>query len=1073
MASMPDDKILRTKPYKTDFMHGQFMLSVMVFILTAAGARGQTPSPSTVKAGADYSKESFIIEKLHTVATFENDGASSQVTTSTVRVQSQAGVEHWGVLSAGYSSANEQVEIGYVRVRKADGTVVETPPDSAQDVTSEIMRAAPMYSDYHEKHVAVKGLGVGDVLEYQITKRLHTPLIPGQFWFAYDFEKTDIALDDEVEVNVPKDRELKIKSPDLKPTIVESGNRRIYTWKTANLEVKKDDEPRREFPPPAILLSSFKSWEKVGRWWSGLEQQAAAPTAEIRAKAAELTRNATTRGEKVRALYDYVSTRFHYISISFGIGRYQPHTAVEVLKNEYGDCKDKHTLLASLLAAVGIDAYPALMNSTRHIDPDVPSPGQFDHVITAVPESPNSGKLIWLDTTPEVAPFGFLAFPLRDKQALVIPSAQPPLLVTTPADPPFKSFQRYEIEAKLSDTGVLEGTMHRTFRGDSELIERMAFRQTPQSQWQELVQGICRAMGFAGDVSEVEVSSPEVTTEPFHFSNKYTRKNYPDWANHRITPPLGFWGLPEIKEGEKRTLPILLGGQYEVTSIARVELPKGYTPKPLANVDQVWEFAEYHSKYSFNDGVWVTEVHVIIKKLKIPLTSLAAYQSFQKTLSDNQNLYTELINPSAPASPQPYVFTPSTNGDATDLLMQAQAAIMRRDLDDAYDLLERALKLDDHYKDAWLMLGTVQFSKGQMKEGEADLRKGIEIDPKDAHGYIMLAYAYMHQRQPEQAIAVWQDLLKQDPNNVTALISLGDTLLSLKRYAEAIPVLESAQALIKSSEPLEIALANAYLGAGKPEKAAPLLKEAADTSLSPMVWNDVAYTLADHNLNLPVAQLYAEKAVQSVEHDAANVDLDHLEKADLDRMKQLANNWDTLGWVYFREGDMARAQKYMEAAWNLYQDRVIGEHLAQVYEKQGKVAAAKHQYVLARGSPDLSAPPPSPDERFAPPTAARMSAVEELSEMRRTDLGKVSKKQGSAEFFVLLAPGGKVEAVKFISGDENIRPLSKVLALLKLKAPLPDDAPVKIVRRGVLMCNGLNLDCDFTLFEVESVESTE
>jgi tetratricopeptide (TPR) repeat protein len=768
-----------------------------------------------------------------------------------------------------------------------------------------------------------------------------------------------------------------------------------------------------------------------------------------------------------------VATRFRYISMSFGIGRYQPHAALDVLKNEYGDCKDKHTLLASLLAAVGIEAYPALMNSSRHIDPDVPSPGQFDHVITAVPESPNSGKLIWLDTTTEVAPFGLLAFQLRDKQALVIPGALPPLLVTTPAEPPFKSFQRFEMDAKLSDTGVLEGTMHRTFRGDTELLERIAFRQTPQSQWKDLVQAISQAAGFMGEVSEVEVASPEATSEPFHFSNKYTRKDYPDWANHRITAPLGFIGFPEIKENEKRTRPILLGAPEEFTSIAKVELPKGYVPKLLADVNLVRDFAEYHSTYAFKDGVFVAEDHILVKKGEVPLSALDDYRSFQKAESDSQNLYTELSNGSAPVSPQPYVFTPSPSGDATGLLMQAQAALQRRDLDDAVDLLERALKLDDHYKDAWVMLGTLLFAKGQRKEGIADLRKAIELDPKDPHSYRVLAYAYMHASQPEEAIPVWQDLLKQDPKDINALITLGEILRSLKRYDEAIPLLESARAILPSSSPLDIALANAYLGAGKPDKAAPLLKEAADISLSPMVWNEAAYALADNNLNLPVAQLYAEKAVQSLEHDTANVELDHLEKADLDRMTQLGNDWDTLGWAYFREGDIAKAQKYLEAAWNLYQDRVIGEHVAQVYEKQGKAAAAKHQYILARGLPDLSAPLPSPDDRFAPPTAARMSAVEELSEMRRTELGKVSTKQGSAEFFVLLAPGGTVEDVKFISGDENIRPLSKKLASLKFKAPLPDDAPVKLVRRGVLMCNGLNLNCDFTLLPVEAVHSTQ
>jgi len=163
------------------------------------------------------------------------------------------------VLSAGYSTAGERLEIGYVRVRKADGTVVETPADSAQDVTSEIMRAAPMSSDYHAKHVAVRGLGVGDVLEYEMTVRLRTPLIPGQFWFAYDFDKSDVILDEEVEVSVPKDRELKLKSADLKPLITEKGDRRTYNWKTANQEAKRNIEPRREFPAPSILLSTFRN----------------------------------------------------------------------------------------------------------------------------------------------------------------------------------------------------------------------------------------------------------------------------------------------------------------------------------------------------------------------------------------------------------------------------------------------------------------------------------------------------------------------------------------------------------------------------------------------------------------------------------------------------------------------------------------------------------------------------------------------------------------------------------------------------------------------------------------------
>lgn len=77
----------------------------------------------------------------------------------------------------------------------------------------------------------------------------------------------------------------------------------------------------------------------------------------------------------------------------------------------------------------------------------------------------------------------------------------------------------------------------------------------------------------------------------------------------------------------------------------------------------------------------------------------------------------------------------------------------------------------------------------------------------------------------------------------------------------------------------------------------------------------------------------------------------------------------------------------------------------------------------------------------------------------------------SAVLLILLAPGGRVEDIKFISGKEFIRSLSNVVSSLKFKAPLPDDAPVKLLRRGVLVCEGGTLGCDFTLFTVDSVNS--
>jgi hypothetical protein len=106
---------------------------------------------------------------------------------------------------------------------------------------------------------------------------------------------------------------------------------------------------------------------------------------EVRAKAEELTKGLNSDLDKTEALYDFVAKNFRYVSLSLGVGRYQPHSASDVLHDQYGDCKDKHTLLASLLEAEGLHADSVLINSSRKLDPDVPSPSQFDHVITMLP----------------------------------------------------------------------------------------------------------------------------------------------------------------------------------------------------------------------------------------------------------------------------------------------------------------------------------------------------------------------------------------------------------------------------------------------------------------------------------------------------------------------------------------------------------------------------------------------------------------------------------------------------------------------------------------------------------------
>src|SRR5215472_2554150 len=292
-------------------------------------------SPKTDK-GHDYSQESFVVEQMHSHYRFEADGTGRKETVARIRVQSEAGVQQWGQLLEGYNSANERVEIPYVRVLKQDGSVVKAGDDAVQDLSAPIEREAPVYTDYRQKHITVPGLRPGEILEYDMVTVIHTALAPGQFWAEYDFDKSNIDLDETLEVDVPAGRTLKLKcKPGMDPKITEENGRKVYHWTHTHLEREDDDKDpdkkkkkhHADDDRPDVQLTTFGTWEQIGRWYASMEKDRRLPSPEFRAKADELTRCTSADLAKIEGLYDYVAKNFRYVSLSLGVGRYQPHAA--------------------------------------------------------------------------------------------------------------------------------------------------------------------------------------------------------------------------------------------------------------------------------------------------------------------------------------------------------------------------------------------------------------------------------------------------------------------------------------------------------------------------------------------------------------------------------------------------------------------------------------------------------------------------------------------------------------------------------------------------------------------------
>ena len=1040
----------------------RFRLHILVLVASLLFAAAAQSKPSTPTSGQEPAKteaaqQAVLVDQLVHRLTFDGDGTGTHEVSERVRVQSEAGVQALAVLSFAYTTSNQSLDIDYVRVRKADGTVINTPVYNIQDMPADVTRVAPMYSDIHEKHVAVKGLGAGDELEYLLRYRTTTPEVPGQFWFEYTFPKKVIAKDELLEITVPRDKYVNVKSPTLKPEVKEVGNTRVYTWKTSNLKVEDSSEQtnKTEAPQPSVQLTTFQSWDEVGRWYGRLQGPQAAVTPAIRAKEEELTKGLTTDDAKIRALYKYVANQFHYVSLSFGIGRYQPHAAEEVLGNEYGDCKDKHTLLQALLKAAGYDSYPALINSSRKLDPNVPSPAQFDHVITAVSRG---GALQWLDTTSEVAPFGLLTANLRDKQALLIPPDKPASLVTTPVNPPFPTNDVFDVNAKLSADGTLTGHIEHSSRGDLELLYRLAFRNVPAAEWKELVQRISYASGFAGDVSAVTASVPEDTSKPFQYAYDYTRKDYSDWKEGRITPPMPPFGVEVRDDEDKRpTEPVVLGAPGEIVHRARVQVPAEPFNLPR-DVDLTTDFADYHSTYEIKDGILIAERRLVLKKDKVPIAGWEAYRKFGKLVADDEDSWINLSGGNNAAEP-------AHNSPADRAFEEGYEALQKRDLTTAGEDFRKVIQLDPKYAYAHGNLGIVYLAQNNNEDAFAELRKEEELHPENEFAYRAWAFALTRLQRNDEAIQQWRLLLKVNPKNRDAANALGGLLMRTKKSAEAVTVLEDALKLSPDSEALQANLGYAYLKNAQSDKGVPLLEKVAQSDPKPGTLNNIGYELADANVDLEKALAFAQKAVSETEAQSLLFAASSVE--GLRTTSQLAAYWDTLGWAYFRRGELNQAESYLRAAWDLSQSAVIGDHLAQTYGRQGKRTEAEHLYRLA-----LSAAGANDDEirqHYQQLTGknpaegwhcCKMSPGEELSRARMTRVSSSSHPSSSATYAIAFSPGRTPE-VAFISGNASLKSFTDRIAGAKFHIDFPGEDPVKVVRRGILSCGSLG--CDFTL----------
>jgi tetratricopeptide (TPR) repeat protein len=320
-----------------------------------------------------------------------------------------------------------------------------------------------------------------------------------------------------------------------------------------------------------------------------------------------------------------------------------------------------------------------------------------------------------------------------------------------------------------------------------------------------------------------------------------------------------------------------------------------------------------------------------------------------------------------------------------------------------------------------------------------------------------MGLAYAAQSKNSEAESAFRKQLEINPLDKFAHSNLGNLFLQWHKYSDAAPELEKAISLTPDNAQLQVNLGTAYLNLGGDAKAMSAFDKAANLSATPVVWNNIAYELALKKVHLDRAQQYAESAVSATTAASRNVRLDQLNPRDLGVVQSLSAYWDTLGWVHFARGDLDKAEKYIQAAWQLSHRPDIADHLAQIYEKRGQTELAVRMFALA-----LAGEHPEPETRGRLATLLggedKIDTVvkqdaPELHRLDRFKLNVTSPGAMKADYFLLFGAAGNVEGTKFISGDDKLKGFADAVRDTNYGLAYPDDSPVKLLRRGTLICS--------------------
>ena len=277
--------------------------------------------------------------------------------------------------------------------------------------------------------------------------------------------------------------------------------------------------------------------------------------------------------------------------------------------------------------------------------------------------------------------------------------------------------------------------------------------------------------------------------------------------------------------------------------------------------------------------------------------------------------------------------------------------------------LKKALELDPKDARAYVKLGKFYREQGAWARAEANFKKALALDPRYEPAYVELGSAYQWQGQFAQAEASFKKVLELNPRSDSAYQGLGNCYKAEGDLARAEASLKKAEELNPGDEQVYLALGNVYQQQGRLAQAEASLKKAQELNpkderacveLGRFYREQEELTQAEGSFKKAL-ELNPRDERLYVELGSFYQQLGQLARAEDSFKKALAldprdeQSYVELGSVYQRRGQLAQAEASFKKAQKLNPGHgQVYLKLGSVYQYQGKLKQAEASFKKAQ-----------------------------------------------------------------------------------------------------------------------------